>query len=61
VKTTPGKIDNYLGMKLDYSTEGQVTIDMIQYVESMIFNFPQEHLQGNVASPWNENLFKDHE
>jgi hypothetical protein len=61
VKTTRGKVHSYLGMRLDYSTEGQVTIDMIQYVESMIFNFPQEHLQGRVASPWNENLFKVHE
>ena len=57
VKNTRGKIHEYLGMKLDYSVKGQVTIDMVQYIESMLSSFPQEYLQGKVTSPWNENLF----
>jgi len=59
VKVNRGKIHDYLGMKLDYSVKGQVTIDMVDYVKSMIESFPQESLSGaGVASPWNENLFK---
>ena len=58
VKTTRGKVHDYLGMKLDYTIPGQVKVDMIQYVESMISNFPEKYLHGKVTSPWNENLFK---
>lgn len=40
-------------------TEGQVSINMSSYVESMVENFPQEDLQGSkVASPWSKNLFR---
>ena len=32
---------------------------MVDYIRSMVSNFPEEDLQGSkVASPWNENLFK---
>ena len=58
IKTTCGKIHEYLGMKLDYSVKGQVIIDMVDYVESMINSFPSEYLSKTVTSPWNENLFK---
>ena len=59
VKTTRGKVHDYLGMKLDYSVPGQVKIDMVDYVDTMIEAFPQECLRGSaVASPWNDNLFK---
>ena len=59
VKTTQGLLHDYLGMVLDYSVPGQVSIDMIHYVEKMVKEFPQEDLKGaSVASPWNENLFK---
>jgi hypothetical protein len=36
VKTTRGKMNAYLGMKLDYSVKRQVTIDMVDYVNKMI-------------------------
>ena len=59
VKTTQGPLHNYLGMTLDYSVPGQVSIDMSHYVEKMVKEFPQEHLkQPSVASQLNENLFK---
>jgi hypothetical protein len=62
VKINWDKVHDYLGMKLDYRVKGQVTIDMIDYVDSMVQQFPQECLQGpTVASPWNENLFKVHD
>ena len=60
VKVTRGKIHEYLGMKLDHSVQGQVSIDMVDHVKTMVEGFPKEHLQGKVASPWNKNLFKVH-
>ena len=54
-----GPLHDYLGMTLDYSVPGQVSIDMSHYVKKMVKQFPQENVKGaSVASPWNENLFK---
>jgi hypothetical protein len=54
VKTTRGKAHDYLGMKLDYSVPGRVSIDMVDYVEQMVSTFPAEHFKGaRVNSPWN--------
>ena len=62
VKTTRGKIHDYLGMILDYSVDGQVSIDMTRYVDSMVSNFPTECLQGaKVPTPWTESLFRVNE
>ena len=59
VKTTQGPLHNYLGMTLDYSVPGQVSIDMSHYVDKIVKEFPQENLKGaSVDSPWNENLSK---
>ena len=59
VKMTQGLLHDYLGMTLNYSVPGQVSIDMSHYVEKMVKEFPQENLKGaSVASPWNEDLFK---
>ena len=59
VKMTQGPLHDYLGMTLDYSVPGQVSIGMSHYVKKMVKEFPQENLKGvSVASPWNENLFK---
>ena len=40
LKATSGKIHNYLGMNLDYTEEGIVKIDMIDYVKAMVKDFP---------------------
>ena len=63
VKVTRGKLHEYLGMKLDYIMKGQVSIDMVEHIKSMVESFPQEYLSKmkRVASPWNENLFKVNE
>ena len=46
-------------MTLDCSVPGQVSVDMSHYDEKMVKKFPKENLKGaQVASPWNENLFK---
>ena len=39
---TRGKRHVYLGMTLDYSTPGEVKIDMVDYVKEMINDFPIE-------------------
>ena len=59
VKTTRGPLPDYLGMTLDYSVPGQVSMDMSHYVEKMVKEFPQENLKGaSAASLWKENLSK---
>jgi hypothetical protein len=57
VTSTRGKLHDYLGMRLDYTTQGQVTIDMVDYVQSMVEFFPEALEKPKVASPWTENLF----
>jgi hypothetical protein len=57
VTTTRGKLHEYLGMKLDYTTDGQVTIDMVDYVQSMVMFFPEQLEKPKVASPWTDQLF----
>ena len=42
VKVTRGKIHDYLGMILDYSVPGQVSIDMCDYVKNMVESFPTD-------------------
>ena len=52
-------LHDYLGMMLNFSVPGQVSIDMSHYVEKLVKEFPQENLKhASVASPWNENLYK---
>ena len=59
VKVIQGKVYDYLGMILDYSVPGRVTIDVSDYVKAMIKEFPEEELVGPAPkSPWNDNLFK---
>ena len=45
-------------MKLDYTVPGQVLINMVDYIKSMVDGFPEQYLKGSVSSPWNENLFR---
>ena len=56
VRATRGKIHNYLGMTLDYSTSKKLKLSMKDYIEKMIKEFP-ETLKESYC-PWNENLFK---
>ena len=56
VTGTRGKRHVCLGMTLDYSTPGEVKVDMIDYVKDMIEDFPIE-LNGKVATVSNEHLF----
>ena len=58
VKAHRGKIHDYLGMKLNYSKDGKVQIDMTDYVEEMIESFPVELTETKkVKTPADTNLF----
>ena len=61
VKMTRGKRHEYLGMVLDYSKEGKLIIDMVDYVEKMCEEYFGNTKIKKVASPWNDNLFKVHD
>ena len=59
VKESRGKIHDYLGMDLDFSTKGEVQIKMQRYVEEMLGNFSHPNdIRKEVTSPASENLFR---
>ena len=53
---TRGKIHDYLGMKLDYSTPGKVVIDMKKYLQEIIDECPE--CSGHAATPAANHLFE---
>ena len=57
---TRGKIHDYLGMVLDFSKPGEVTVDMIDYVKSVIAEMPEE-MAGTATTPAASHLFKANE
>jgi hypothetical protein len=52
-----GKIHDYLGMTLDFSTDGQVTVTMIDYIKMMCMDLPKEMI-GSAATPAANHLFR---
>ena len=56
VEPTRGKIHEYLGMTFDFNVKGKVKIGMIDYVKSMIEDFPEEILKS-ASTPASEKLF----
>ena len=49
VKTTQGPLHDYLGMSLDYSVPGQVSIDMSHYVKKMVKRIPSRESQHSIS------------
>jgi hypothetical protein len=45
-------------MKLDYLTPGAVKVEMIDYIDSMIKEFPEEIGNKVIKNSWSESLFK---
>jgi hypothetical protein len=43
-------------MKLDFTEKGKLKLNMVDYVEYMVNDFPEELSPSNY--PWNDNLFK---
>jgi hypothetical protein len=54
---TRGDIHEYLGMTIDYSTDGKVKIRMEDYVESMLEDVPLD-MNGTATTPAATHLFK---
>ena len=60
VKSTRGKIHDYLGMTFDFSEKGKVKIDMIDYMSSMVDDFSVDFKPGDTApTPAAPDLFAD--
>ena len=52
-----GKIHDYLGIDLDYTTKGKVGVSMIKYVDKILEGFSEE-LGAPAATPAAEHLFQ---
>ena len=60
LKPSRGKVHDYLGITLDYSSKGKVKIYMKDYIEKMLQEFPymdQVNQLKKVATPAAEHLF----
>ena len=57
IPCTTGKIHDYLGMTIDYSTPGKVVFRMNDYIDCMMNECPEELLKGNPAGPAANHLF----
>ena len=60
MKVTYGDEHTYLGMKFVFNDNGGVMIDMKDYVQDMVNEYPDE-LHGKSKTPANEKLFKVNE
>ena len=52
-----GKVHDYLGMNLDFRTEGEVRIDMEHYIDMMLHDAPED-MDGVSTTPAPAHLFK---
>ncbi len=52
-----GKTHDYLGMDLDYSTPGVLTVSMTKYTKTIIDELP-EPIMANAATPAADHLFR---
>ena len=51
-----GKVHNYLGMQMDFSNPGEVKIDMVNYIKTILNEVPSDML-GAATSPAANHLF----
>ena len=57
ITVTCGKVHSYLGMDLDFSTQGNTKLSMIKYDVHILNDFP-EALTTSATSPAAEHLFQ---
>ena len=57
---TRGKIHDYLGMTLDFSEDGKVKILMVDYIQKMLAEIPDD-MDGEAATPAANHLFEVNE
>lgn len=58
VKVVRGLKHDYLAMILDFTTEGKLRLDMVEYTKQMIKDFPYDLRGKPMNCPWTEKLFK---
>jgi hypothetical protein len=51
-----GKVHDYLGMTLDFSALGQVTVTMIDFIKMICMDLPKDMI-GSAATPAASHLF----
>jgi len=54
--TTRGRVLEYLGMTLDYSTKGKVKISMYDYIDKLLTELPSD-MNGTAKTPAASHLF----
>jgi hypothetical protein len=54
---TRGKVHEYLGMTIDFSTPGKVKFSMIDYIQNMLNELPED-MDGESATPAANHLFE---
>jgi hypothetical protein len=52
-----GKVHDYLGMVLDFSTPGQVVVNMVDYVKNILHHAPKD-MHGESVTPAANHLFE---
>ena len=58
VKATQGKVHKYLGMRLDYSENGKVKVNMAEYTNKLLDEFCEHYkLDGSAETPAGQDLF----
>ena len=55
---TQGTIHEYLGMTIDYSIPGNVTIRMDDYAKEILAEAPADMMDGVMLTPAAEHLFR---
>jgi Reverse transcriptase (RNA-dependent DNA polymerase) len=53
---TRGKVHDYFGMRIDYTSAGKVNITMIPYIETMLEELPED-MDGVSSTPAGNHLF----
>ena len=56
VATHRGKVHDYLGMIFDFSAKGKVMVTMMEYIKTILADFPEE-IAGTKTSPAADHLF----
>jgi Reverse transcriptase (RNA-dependent DNA polymerase) len=55
-----GKVHDYLGMILDFSKPGEITVDMVDYVKTILAEMPDD-MEGSAKTPAPSHLFSVNE
>ena len=56
LSTTQGKVLEYLGMPLDYTTAGKVKISIHEYIDKMLMELPID-MNGTARPPASRHIF----